>query len=929
LPLYGQEAVDPSLREWNQNRGNAAGTSAVDVAPVRSPPQELWRHSFVELLSEPVSWGGVVYVAAREKRNRKLIAIHATSGERLCSSDLGRGPDRVQLAVWQGTVAVQEEKVLRTYQHKGSRLRYSRKVAGNWTMPPCVYRGLLLSVNDSELSCVDLARGKIVASLLTGSGRPAVDRGTQPGDATIATLSCDNRSGYAGEYLIVHLSYLNGVGSKEPGLTSGPMHYAAPLSDLCRRKAYVELVSMRITAGADDQGQAWYAHSPFGFRGQSAGDYHGVVLPDGNFDEGGLSTITSLPAVHRNQVFGFSDSGTLIRIDSDGRYAKLVDEEDLPAGGKPGPATIARDVIYLGNWAVELESHRVLWCLANLDAATPTIPVGDGLFVVGSASGELLGFGDASLTTSEPSLADQTEASFLRPDQGDGVILRDGTFVLGRPEKTVESEIALVIEGDRAQLQGEQFPVFAAWRNALSSVLWNSLEDDFEEFRSSGFPAECQRLLQELRQWDYPGSLLDQRERSLTGLAENSNANAKRRCEYLQRKEQEHRGKVLHTFLEGVDWLHERQLDLAASALLSLAYRILPEDEVVLPKAKELMSEAFPWKKQEAAPSLWLSWANELLPAGGVFVDVADPLRAQAFGSPWDEDTLIIKTRNLLLLSREDNPEIVGACVRNGEGAVRALQRLLPQDPQFADPRLLQVRIHKNREDYLNEKTPSGSFAMPWSAGYYSPMERVSRFYVDSDGSSEPLRRSLYKTLAHELTHQYISQRWIGSQSAGSSAATPGFWAVEGIARFVEDQFVEMGRRGGGFDDTTVPSLDAVSQVAELDKLFPLKTLLGWSHRDFATRLHDQEKAKVRLRNTIATLTLTDRSLFYEQAGSLAFFLMNQCGPEGRAAMTRYLRDHYLHRTKKEAWQALGFEDLDSLENKFEEFLEGLRGSSN
>ena len=110
----------------------------------------------------------------------------------------------------------------------------------------------------------------------------------------------------------------------------------------------------------------------------------------------------------------------------------------------------------------------------------------------------------------------------------------------------------------------------------------------------------------------------------------------------------------------------------------------------------------------------------------------------------------------------------------------------------------LDGRLHKNRKEYLEEKTPDGGQAMPWSAGYYSPRENVSRFYVPGSGDGEgPVPLDLLKTLAHELTHHWLSMRWLGPGSRGGAAVLPGYWIVEGFARFMEDQAMEMGRRQG------------------------------------------------------------------------------------------------------------------------------------
>ena len=83
-------------------------------------------------------------------------------------------------------------------------------------------------------------------------------------------------------------------------------------------------------------------------------------------------------------------------------------------------------------------------------------------------------------------------------------------------------------------------------------------------------------------------------------------------------------------------------------------------------------------------------------------------------------------------------------------------------------------------------------------------------------GSTEALGRALFEVLSHELTHQYIAERWVTGEGR-RSASTPGFWVVEGMARFVEDQALEMGRRGIRFDDETVvcglPSAKAFKQA--------------------------------------------------------------------------------------------------------------------
>jgi hypothetical protein len=63
------------------------------------------------------------------------------------------------------------------------------------------------------------------------------------------------------------------------------------------------------------------------------------------------------------------------------------------------------------------------------------------------------------------------------------------------------------------------------------------------------------------------------------------------------------------------------------------------------------------------------------------------------------------------------------------------------------------------------------------STGYYSPRHRISFFYWDGPKS--------LPTLVHELTHQFF-QEWTGREPSFNSDRDPGFWAIEGVALYLE-----------------------------------------------------------------------------------------------------------------------------------------------
>ena len=62
----------------------------------------------------------------------------------------------------------------------------------------------------------------------------------------------------------------------------------------------------------------------------------------------------------------------------------------------------------------------------------------------------------------------------------------------------------------------------------------------------------------------------------------------------------------------------------------------------------------------------------------------------------------------------------------------------------------------------------------------------------------------------------------------------------------------------------------------------------------------------MQLRNTLVAFQLSTITIFYEQAGSLVFFLMNRRGPEQRALLLDYLRQHYQGEQGPPGWEQLG-----------------------
>lgn len=922
LMATSDKASDPANREWNQIRGNVDGTATCDVAPILATPVELWREQFDGILCDPVAWSGVVFVVVKRGIQVNLVAFKIADGTPLGKKSLDKKITSVNLAVWQGTVAVVTPERIQLFRHKGKSFRPPTKIKGSWEGLPSVYRGLLLVSDASQmLHCIDIKKGKDLGASRAGYGLPAVvPQGEK--DALIATVGYGEKSGYEGVHLYLHETLLKEFGSKKPSFVFTETSDHGTLAD--------DLFSADWShARAARFGETWFLQPAVGMATQGGGVLGGTIAHSGK-----LTPIVTPAAIYDGFAWGFDRENTLIKQQLDGSYSPATESDSLPKGAQPAAATIARNVMYVGNWAVDLKSSRVLWTLPAVETVSGLFPVGDERAVYTTKNDELICLGSNPATTGV--VADSVQRPTSRPGAGSGVILTNGRHVAGEVEESGKyvlvgsagkfpiEEVALIEKADSTRILGDEYPVYLAWWDAICADHVDGLEKIFDNYAKARLIDDCQRLLIEARVYGIARGRAEKLDAKLSGKSTNNSSNAEKQRNRILRKETKARAKIVQAIAAAAEWCQAADAKLAASVLLGGATDILTEGADLaefLERAETLVPEAFPWRDAPDAVSQWLVWAEELLPAGAEFLKKDDSFRRRARGV-WKEDAIALKTRNLVLWSRDHEPAIVGSCLRSGEAAIRALDEILPKQDGSRNMRL-DVRIHKNREDYLAEETPLGTTAMPWSAGYFSPAEEVSRFYVTRQGeNAEPMQRELEKVLAHELTHHYLATRWLPGR--GGSAVEPGYWIVEGFARFIEDQVVEMGRLGMSFADETVKSLEACAQADAANKLTPAKLFVDFPQSKFV-QLGDVPEVEVQLSNTLSRIQLTQRAMFYEQAGTLVFFMMNKRGPEGRARLIEYMRLHYLNSGIPKGWERLGFKSAKSLDRELKKFLAGLR----
>lgn len=374
--------------------------------------------------------------------------------------------------------------------------------------------------------------------------------------------------------------------------------------------------------------------------------------------------------------------------------------------------------------------------------------------------------------------------------------------------------------------------------------------------------------------------------------------------------------------LAAADRCAEWKMRYAATSLLAEGIEAGAWDAEAERRALEWEPTAFPFSPADAEKAKLLAvWAREIVPLGGTWVLRKESTDEGKRAPIWTTDAIAVRSRNVLVFSLDRDPKVVGSLLRQGEMTVRGLEAVFGK-PETTSGEPLEIRLFKDRNQYLTESDSGGGYAPLWTAGFFSPGEMVSRFYArDKEGGSFK-EGEFHEVLSHELTHHWIEMRYCaGVEFEGASdratsevkadlgrrADQAGHWIVEGIARFVEDQAVLFRKNAFKFDD---PKAESVRDAAAQWKRgfgIPIARYMEISPKAFQFLDRGMET-----------------QVFYDQGGALCFFMMNRRGPEGRKLLVKYLRDVYGGRMTKESWKNLGFQSAADLQKEFSTFLSSL-----
>lgn len=526
------------------------------------------------------------------------------------------------------------------------------------------------------------------------------------------------------------------------------------------------------------------------------------------------------------------------------------------------------------------------------------------------------------------------------PGSGPGVVLLDGTRLAGAVERredgslriTARAGITFDVQETRVSaieseagldVIGEPYGLVLATRAALDEQLRNDLALVCEQYAASGLDAEARRLVVELRQRDVDAPRVAAIEAALATPRDERRA-SKLPDEVGVRKA------ALRRLIAAANWLAGASLPLEASAVLGDAARIwrigfIPEDAnaLIFEAAKPLVPASFPWAKRSSAAERWLAWAPHLAPAGAWFAREDETPALGASGSVWTRRTYVIRTGNLVLVTRSSDPLDLGPLLSRGEATVRALDLLLSNPRRgLEDP--LEIRLHRSRDEFIEEDLVEGFGLDARVLGTYLDEQRSSRFFVPEAGALVDGGRSLADVMARVLVRQYIAERWRDVADAGlPSPRMPGYWLESGFARFVADQRIDMGSGSWRIDDVAARSLEATRELAAQRKLIAFPTFLDLTRTGY-DGLGDRARTTIELGETRLPVSLSEQAIFDEQAGALVFYLLNGAGGDLATRYTRMFRTHFRDGTDEGAWSELGFETAEELQASFEAYLDAL-----
>ncbi len=303
--------------------------------------------------------------------------------------------------------------------------------------------------------------------------------------------------------------------------------------------------------------------------------------------------------------------------------------------------------------------------------------------------------------------------------------------------------------------------------------------------------------------------------------------------------------------------------------------------------AEDLLARVAPKGFPVGDSRVWLDWHIDLEQAGARIV-TGDPAALATARREWRKDLNGVEADEILVLTPVKDSYLVGRALAHGRLACRVLNGLFASLPAAPSKDPLLVFLFGSRDEYLTT-TGTGRLRespafLEWTAGHYSPAEKVSRFYWTSDPDGE---RRLVGTCVHELTHHWLDRR----KPERSGPDQPGFWIVEGFATFMEEGVYDVDTGTYSLENPRSRSLDVLRSIPA-SRLIPWKRFYKLSQADFAG-LPVNDMTPVAIRWMLRQQLVSTSRLFYEQAAATCQYLFHADGGKHRQQLLQYVDAFY------------------------------------
>jgi len=322
-------------------------------------------------------------------------------------------------------------------------------------------------------------------------------------------------------------------------------------------------------------------------------------------------------------------------------------------------------------------------------------------------------------------------------------------------------------------------------------------------------------------------------------------------------------------------------------ALLGELFRRAPEDE----RGTAVLARLLPPGAAAAEPLAWLEFLERAAarPMAPIDERTGEDPALERERQEWRSDVVGYRSERLRVVTVEARPDAVARTLEAGEILCDEMVRTFGAERLGAEP--LELVLYPTREEYLahsGEDLGGLESVLGFTAGHFDLGARVSRLFLPADDRDGVRLEEVSK---HELVHHWLATR---SRFAPlrSDTKTTGFWVVEAVATWAEEQRLDPVRREWRPALARAASLDTVRN-ARPEELLPWSTVLGASFEEY-TRLETRPTARLSLDGQLGTSApRSPLQLFYAQGGALAHFLLHAAGGRERELFLRAVEGWY------------------------------------